>query len=229
MPSLTSNGNAAAGDDISHIHSFWARHEHLRDNEALRTVLLEDVITRYENLVNTHADYVAHHRNELEQSMALQQAQNNVRHLQNLLNRDPYLLVLIDGDGMIFNNIKDGEAGGKLAAVTLHNAILDWATTDDNVLECPPDVKVVVRVYLNLQGLGEACTKAGLISSPAVLEDFARGFTRSKTMFDVVDVGYGKDRADVKVAGKSYYLSSRTGTRRLAIHESSCQQDVVRV
>ncbi|KAK3679988.1 hypothetical protein LTR78_000365 [Recurvomyces mirabilis] len=217
MPSLTLNGNAAGADNISHIRSFWARHEHLRDNETLRTVLLEDVITRYENLVNTHADYVAHHQNELEQSLALQQAQNNVRHLQNLLNRDPYLLVLIEGDGMIFNTIEDGEAGGKVAATTLQNAILDWATTSNNVLECPPDVKVVVRVYLNLKGLGEACAKAGLISSPAVLEEFARGFTRGKTMFDVVDVGYGKDRADVKIAENF----------KLFLHDYHCRQIVL--
>lgn len=33
-----------------------------------------------------------------------------------------------------------------------------------------------------------------------MVEDFVRGFTRSNELFDFIDVGYGKDRADVKVA-----------------------------
>ena len=43
--------------------------------------------------------------------------------------------------------------------------------------------------------------QAGLINAPSQLADFARGFTRGKTLFDFVDVGPGKDRADGKIAG----------------------------
>lgn len=37
----------------------------------------------------------------------------------------------------------------------------------------------------------------------SVFEDFARGFSRGKTLFDFVDVGPGKDRADEKIIGTS--------------------------
>lgn len=74
--------------------------------------------------------------------------------------------------------------------------------------------QVVVRVYANLKGLADACTKTGLISSPAQLEEFARGFTRGKTLFDFVDVGYGKDRADGKVAE----------TFKLFLYDYHCRQ-----
>jgi hypothetical protein len=40
------------------------------------------------------------------------------------------------------------------------------------------------------------------LESPAYLNDFARGFTGSKQLFDFVDVGSGKDRADDKISGK---------------------------
>lgn len=105
---------------------------------------------------------------------------------------------------MIFNNnfLNQGEYGGKQAAAALHKVVLEWATT--SILECPADTKVVVRVYANLKGLAEVCAKAGLVDTPAKLEDFARGFTRGRTLFDFVDVGPGKDRADGKVAGKSW-------------------------
>jgi|TARA_R110002003_G_scaffold109_3_gene9110 hypothetical protein len=45
--------------------------------------------------------------------------------------------------------------------------------------------------------------RKGIIDDVSVFEDFARGFTRGKTMFDFIDVGSGKDRADEKIIGKS--------------------------
>ena len=35
-----------------------------------------------------------------------------------------------------------------------------------------------------------------------MIEEFARGFTGSKQLFDFVDVGMGKDRADDKISGE---------------------------
>lgn len=114
--------------------------------------------------------------------------------------RDPFVLVLIDGDGMIFSDdyIKLGEEGGRLAADELRREIVEAMKASLNV---PQDTKVVARIYANVRKLGEACGKAGIISRSALLEDFARGFTGSKQLFDFVDVGVGKDRADDKLSG----------------------------
>ena len=100
---------------------------------------------------------------------------------------------------MIFDDglIKHGEAGGKEAAGRLWNLL----HIQVEALELPSDVKVVTRVYANLKGLGEVCAKAGMIARPDIIEDFARGFTGSKQLFDFVDVGMGKDRADDKISG----------------------------
>ena len=80
--------------------------------------------------------------------------------LQRILNRDPFILVLIDGDGLIFNGtfLKQAEPGGKQAAAVLHAAVARWAA--ENVMECPPDVKVVATVYANLRGLAQVCMMA---------------------------------------------------------------------
>lgn len=123
--------------------------------------------------------------------------------------RDAFILVLIDGDGMIFDEdlIKHGEAGGKEAASRLWNVLHVQA----EALDLPSDVKVVTRIYANLKGLGEICAKAGIITRPEIIESFARGFTGSKQLFDFVDVGMGKDRADDKICGTNVSLFMYTG------------------
>lgn len=105
--------------------------------------------------------------------------------------RDAFILVLIDGDGMIFDDrlIQNGEAGGREAAGLLWNAVMDHFQSDTGL---PSDVRIVARIYANLKGLGDVCKKSGIFSTSSMIEDFARGFTGSKHLFDFVDVGVGK-------------------------------------
>lgn len=102
---------------------------------------------------------------------------------------------------MIFNDdlIKQGEIGGKEAAARLYDAVRDYV--GHSIPEMPSDYKIVTRIYANLKGLGEICYKAALLDSPSTMENFARGFTGSKHLFDFIDVGTGKDRADDKISG----------------------------
>ncbi len=117
--------------------------------------------------------------------------------------RDAFILVLIDGDGMIFEDqfIHKGEVGGKEAAVLLWGFVRDYVT--QKIPNLSSDYKVVTRVYANLKGLGDACHQSGILERPSLIADFARGFTGSKQLFDFVDVGMGKDRADDKISGTS--------------------------
>jgi hypothetical protein len=103
---------------------------------------------------------------------------------------------------MIFSQtfLQQGALGGKQAAKLLHDSIIKWASA--SVMDFPVDSKVVVRVYANLQGLAQTCTRAGLVDSPVKVEEFARGFTCGKPLFDFTDVGAGKDRADAKMNGE---------------------------
>ncbi|KAL6712703.1 hypothetical protein ACLMJK_000645 [Lecanora helva] len=128
---------------------------------------------------------------------SLKGAENNKNEL--IEDRNAFVLVLIDGDGMIFNDhlTAQGEAGGREAAGSLWNSVSEYVQKLNNI---PSDYKIVTRIYANLKGLGEACRKAGLIDRSERIEDFARGFTGSKQLFDFVDVGQGKDRADDKLS-----------------------------
>lgn len=116
------------------------------------------------------------------------------------------MLVLIDGDGMIFANgfLQRGLGGGKEAAATLFNIIMTYIEREtDNI---PLSSRVICRVYANVKGLAETLVRYGILEEISHFEDFVRGFTNGRTLFDFIDVGPGKDRADDKIIGKSSLL-----------------------
>jgi hypothetical protein len=67
----------------------------------------------------------------------------------------------------------------------------------------PPRSRIVCRIYANVRGLAEVLVRTGAIQEISDFEDFVRGFTRGKILFDFIDVGAGKDRADEKIIGMS--------------------------
>ena len=115
---------------------------------------------------------------------------------------------------MIFDDeyIKKGESGGKEAATLLWGFVRDYVT--QKMPNLSSDYKIVTRVYANLKGLGDACHRSGLLERASLIEEFARGFTGSKQLFDFVDVGMGKDRADDKISGTSLPIFFVPSTRR---------------
>lgn len=115
--------------------------------------------------------------------------------------QEPFFLVMIDGDGMVFEDpyLRQGEQGGKDAANQLWAAVREYSSRSFSSIRSP---KIVTRIYANVKGLAEACFKAGLVERPSLIEDFVRGFNGSRLLFDFVDVGGGKDRADDKIAGR---------------------------
>ncbi|TKA78344.1 hypothetical protein B0A49_01226 [Cryomyces minteri] len=108
--------------------------------------------------------------------------------------------------------LQEAEAGGKKAAGLLQSAVMSFL--ESAVAELPSDTKVVTRIYANLRGLSDVCAKAGIVDNPSKAEGFMRGFTRGRTLFDFVDVGYGKDRADGKM----------TEVFKLHLYDYRCRQ-----
>lgn len=130
---------------------------------------------------------------------------------------------------MVFEDhfLRLGEEGGRQSATVLSSAVTQWSS---NLADCPKDVKIVVRVYANLKGLAKVCHDSGIVDHPAKLEDFARGFTRGKTLCDFVDVGPGKDRADGKITGTlgllqrlSIMLTTVSETFKLHLYDYTCR------
>ena len=101
--------------------------------------------------------------------------------------RGAFILVLIDGDGMIFDDdlIKRGELGGEEAALSLSSSVREYAR---RIPALSSDFKIVTRIYANLKGLGNVCHKAGILDTPSTIEDFARGYVschRAPLSFDI--------------------------------------------
>ncbi|PMD45888.1 C-x8-C-x5-C-x3-H type zinc finger protein-like protein [Hyaloscypha variabilis F] len=110
-------------------------------------------------------------------------------------NRNPYIMVLIDGDGMIFNEdlIHQGIEGGKQAANALRNSVLEHCS------ELTDEIEIMAKVCANITGLSKAMRRDGSLDNPDDLRDFTLGFTQGKASFDFIDVGHGKERADSKI------------------------------
>jgi hypothetical protein len=110
-------------------------------------------------------------------------------------------MVLLDGDGVIFQDhyLQNGEQGGKDAANQLWAALTHYVARNFPNISSP---KIVTRIYANVKGLGVTCHHAGITDSPSVIDDFVRGFNKSRLLFDFVDVGSGKGSADDKISGK---------------------------
>jgi hypothetical protein len=90
--------------------------------------------------------------------------------------RNPFVLVLIDADGYVFEDslVKAGAEGGTKAAV-------------------------MVRAYTDLAGLSRTLFRAGLVGNEArSLSPFCSNFTRAHDLFDFVDAG-DKENADNKI------------------------------
>lgn len=61
---------------------------------------------------------------------------------------------------------------------------------------------ILVKAFANLGGLGVALQRSRRLSDKDQLKAFAAGFSSRQAFFDFVDVGPGKERADLKVRGK---------------------------
>lgn len=98
--------------------------------------------------------------------------------------------------------------GGRRAASQLYTEVSDYIRS--RCEDVPLGARILCRVYANVKGLSDVLVRHGDIPELSVFEDFVRGFSRGKTLFDFVDVGYGKDRADEKIIGTS--TATRYGT-----------------
>lgn len=111
--------------------------------------------------------------------------------------------MLLDGSGIIFKDefIQNGEQGGENAAKQLYTALADHLGVNfPNV----PSPKIMVKIFVNLKGpkgLSEAYTRGGIVSDRSVVDDFVRGFNSSIPLFDLVDIGAGKDKGHHKIGG----------------------------
>lgn len=176
---------------------------HDMPHENMMLTMEQDLLARYQYLYNHLVEERA--KSDLECRRTennLQASQQNTRHLQHLLDRDPFVLVLIDGADLIFRNtlLRDGDAGGRRCAAMLHQAINEqiFSTIDG----LPAETQVLVRIYADLEGLNTAFVTSGVIDSSVQLRSFARGFVQDRATFDMINVySQGRETIIDKVEG----------------------------
>lgn len=111
--------------------------------------------------------------------------------------RNPFVLVLVDGDGYVFNeSLIAKRADGGSAAAQLLNDEVKASLRRKGLEHC----QVMVRVYANVQGLSKALAKTGLVGGESrSLGPFIASFNRSYGLTEFVDAGQLKENADFKL------------------------------
>ncbi|KAF1823683.1 uncharacterized protein K489DRAFT_394208 [Dissoconium aciculare CBS 342.82] len=171
---------------------YLGRLEVFRKSDAERDALLQEV------------EQTADYNNEKDSRRLWQSKANTSQRLLDQHNKQSatsnFAVALIDGDGALFQDYlyKQGTNGGAEAAGLLHTEIQSHLQTiypDGNV----GDWNIVVQVFCNLQGLTAALLRAGIISNHTDLSEFGRSFGLARPLFNFIDVGTGKERADHKI------------------------------
>ncbi|KAH8598631.1 hypothetical protein B0O99DRAFT_684021 [Bisporella sp. PMI_857] len=138
--------------------------------------------------------------NESETRRRLQQEVKKGRELGERQGRRPFIVALIDADAdcYVFHDqfIARGEKGGEDAADALLAALQQFVR---GLAGEPNEMDIMVRAFANLSGLGAALRRDGRLRDKDELRAFATGFSSRQAFFDFVDIGPGKERADLKV------------------------------
>ncbi|KAJ8117376.1 hypothetical protein OPT61_g1412 [Boeremia exigua] len=218
-PVPASNAVAPANIVDPEHSTLYQRYQLFQQYDKDRNDFISELLMRYEYLSQQHQELLSQKIYNVESGVSWQAEkpgyQREIQRYQRALSENPFVMVLIDGDGMIFQDkfLRDGEAGGRRAASLLDTAVHNWIENDDK--DIPLTSRVICRVYANVRGLGDVLVRTGAIEAIEVFEDFVRGFTRAKTMFDFIDVGAGKDRADEKIIENFKIFSQDYHCRRL--------------
>jgi hypothetical protein len=110
------------------------------------------------------------------------------------------VLALIDGDGVLFTDelIQAGKDGGSMAASLLHDEVKRYTAS---IFENTGGYDVVANLYINFVGLAGKLAACGIIESPEQFRVWINAFSINQPLFNIIDVGDGKERADHKLKG----------------------------
>ncbi|KAI1078537.1 hypothetical protein F5B20DRAFT_571542 [Whalleya microplaca] len=151
---------------------------------------LSEILERYATLIDDYRRLKSDYEEERE-------GRERYKQMARSQERNPFVLVLVDGDGYVFNDdlLAAGSEGGSRAAQLLNDTIK--ASLRRKGLD---SCEILVRVYANLVGLSKTLSKANLCGpEKRSLAPFTASFTRSYGLTDFVDAGELKENADFKL------------------------------
>jgi hypothetical protein len=83
----------------------------------------------------------------------------------------------------------------------------------------------MVQIYLSLDKLAFKLQQVGLLRHPQDLRAFAQRFSVNQSLFSIIDVGQGKERADHKIKGT--FGTCYMNRRELMIYQKCCVRSVI--
>ncbi|GAQ08487.1 hypothetical protein ALT_5808 [Aspergillus lentulus] len=188
--------------DLASMDDLSNRFNHFLKQDAERAQLIEVVLRKINEdkgrldtlTIELEHERESRHRYQLE----LRDLREQRQRWEQLYNKDPYVAVLVDGDGAIFNNelLQDPRQGAPEAALRLTQAVRNYLKDTPLGSE---DVPIVVRIFANLNGLAKSLFHHNAIDYEDKMRVFAEQFTNSRAEFDFVNVGHGKENADSKM------------------------------
>ncbi|KAL1602556.1 hypothetical protein SLS60_005972 [Paraconiothyrium brasiliense] len=182
---------------------FVAQMRGFQASDDARQKLFADMLERYTALLEGYDtlsnDYASEREIRRSYQQSVNQMQREVAETRRELENHSFVLALIDGDGVIFQDAllrAAGSDGGSEAASRLQYALRDHITS---LYGNSGNWPIMVQVYLSLDKLAHKLASVGLIEKPSDLRTFAQCFSLNQSLFSIVDVGHGKERADHKI------------------------------
>ncbi|KAE8375275.1 hypothetical protein BDV26DRAFT_268202 [Aspergillus bertholletiae] len=154
---------------------------------------LQGLLQKFHDLLDTYNQLKSDYEEEKE-------GRERYKKLVRGQERNPFALVLVDGDGYLFKDhlVREGAEGGTRAAQLLNDSIK--ALLSEQLGNQADQCRIMVRVYSNLLGLSKTLARTGLVGNEArSLSSFSSSFTRSQDLFDYIDAGDKKEGADYKI------------------------------
>lgn len=115
-----------------------------------------------------------------------------------------FAVILIDGDGYHFNRsfYQNSESGGGAqAAHALYTDIQNYLRLLNNDSNGNGDLNVMAVIFFNKQVPARVLLEADVIQRTSQFDEFIWSFTSSRSLFQAVDCGPGKERVDSKIRG----------------------------
>lgn len=119
--------------------------------------------------------------------------------------KQPFLLVLIDGDAYHFQDkyVAAGTQGGANLAQDIRNEVMKFMETKPHK---PQTCEIVVRMFMNKDNTCSVTTRRLGEGLMWFFDACVTNATQTISLFDVIDCGTGKERVDTKIHGMLYLL-----------------------
>ncbi|KAF2002989.1 hypothetical protein P154DRAFT_520350 [Amniculicola lignicola CBS 123094] len=182
--------------------NYAAQLESFQRSDEARQRLVTDLLEKYQILAQRHKslknDFMSEQDIRRMYQSQKDDLQKQVDDTKLALDGSSFVLTLIDGDGVVFQDmlLAAGANGGSEAASKLQQAIKEHiATLYSNSGSWP----IMVNIFVSLDKLAAKLAQVGLLKHPTEMRGFAQSFSVNQPLFSIIDVGHGKERADFRI------------------------------